>query len=323
MRAECLAETPARHASRRTRFAVERCTWGNVHETDITPSWVGGDGTFTDGVDETGREVLLRAFSPESAAYASPLRSVETMMRAAGRHGLAPKVLALAEGSIVMERVPATWRSAKLDDLADPVVLSAILTQRRRMHGVSLQETPDVVRRSIVADMFGMRDRCVEEGVALPRRSDETLRLLRPFFDKAEFFREGPVACHGDGAASNVLVNVDATGQLLSAPLLTGWTLSGVMDPVEEAGSVLAETGPFVGLGKAEILKVLGIPLRLLPVAEAYAVVDDLLWGYIGLWRSAVSADRSIDYAKYGLWRLEKSGCQLRSSGLAEWLGRL
>ena len=50
-------------------------------------------------------------------------------------------------------------------------------------------------------------------------------------------------------------------------------------------------------------------------------MLDGVLWALIGLWRSHVNADKSIDCTKYGMWRLAKARHQLDTfPELSEWL---
>ncbi len=320
-----ISSSPLRHAPSGdvTMSAEDTWRWGDVRETDITPSWIGGDGIFTEGVDGEGRDVLRRRFPVSELPYASDVDSVTTLMRAAADRGIAPDVIESGPDYVIMRRMPDSWRSAKLDELRNPYLLWAVLEQRRRIHDIPLSQLPGVAHRSMLDQMAQMRDRCIADGVPLPRLVDRVLESLGPFLRRADEFREMAVPCHGDGAASNVLVDTAPDSGSAARPMLTGWTVCGIMDPIEDAGSVLAEVGPFCGV-PASLISGMGLPSDALPVAQAYGIVNDVYWGIIGLWRSATSQDPTIDFAKYGLWRLQKAANQLvLPIGPASWLASL
>ncbi len=298
-------------------------TWGDVKETDITPSWVGGDGIFTEGTSADGAAVLRRVFTKESRPYASPFESIATMMQIAGNAGISPQVISVGEDEIIMRKLPGTWRNAKLDELRDPYVLWAVLEQHRRVHELAIPQGREVMERDLIEDVFGMRDLYRHTGKRMPRDVDRLLKRLDPFIRRVDEFHEPAVPCHGDGAASNVLLDPQIRPGDVAQPLLCGWTVSGVMDPLEEAGSVLSEVGPFCGV-PSMLINGLGLPSSALPVAQVFGILGDLYWALIGLWRSATTDTPQIDFAKYGLWRLVKASNQLLlPTGPAAWLDSL
>lgn len=297
--------------------------WGDVKETDITPSWVGGDGIFTEGHDSQGNPVFRRVFTRESRPYASPFEGIAALMRSAGEQGIGPKVLEVERETVVMKRLPDTWHAAKLDQLRNPYILWAVLEQHRRVHHLPLSVREGLMERNLIEDVFGMRDLYRHTGKPLPREVDRILSRLDPFIRRVDRFHESPVPCHGDGAASNILLDSGMRPGEVSMPLLTGWTVSGVMDPLEEAGSILAEVGPFCGT-PARLINGLELPEETLPVAQTFGILSDLYWALIGLWRSATTDTPEIDFAKYGLWRLVKARNQLfLPIGPASWLASL
>ncbi len=298
-------------------------TWGDVKETDITPSWVGGDGIFTEGTSADGDAVLRRVFTKESRPYASPFESIATMMQIAGDAGISPQVVSVGEDEIIMRKLPSNWRNAKLDELRDPYVLWAVLEQHRRVHELTIPQGREVMERDLIEDVFGMRDLYRHTGKRMPRDVDRLLKRIDPFIRRVDEFHEPAVPCHGDGAASNVLINPAIRPGDVAQPLLCGWTVSGVMDPLEEAGSVLSEVGPFCGV-PSMLINGLGLPSSALPVAQVFGILGDLYWALIGLWRSATTDTPEIDFAKYGLWRLVKASNQLLlPTGPATWLESL
>ena len=297
--------------------------WTVPRTCDITPSWIGGDGEFTEGVGANGQRVLRRRFTGEVTTYASPVENITTVMEAAGKAGIAPRVIESSADEVISALLPETWRPAKLDELRDTRLLLHALDVRRCVHELNLGPRAltcarSVVQRNLVRDVSVMRERCLEEGIFLPRNVDDILGKLSPFLDAAGALAHKPVLCHGDGAASNLLI--DSTDPN-TPPLLTGWTMCGLRDPYEEAGSVLSELHPFCAADDAQVLRRLDLDSKNLFIAQGFAVLDGVLWALIGLWRSAINSDKSIDCTKYGMWRLVKAHYQLDTfPELNEWL---
>lgn len=290
---------------------------------DITPSWVGGDGEFTEGIGPNGQRVIRRRFTDENAMYASPLESIVTVMRAAGDAGIAPHVVEADGSDVISAQLPETWRSAKLDELRDTRLLLHALDVRHAVHALDLGKRAltcarSVAARSVVHDVAVMRERCDDAGMTLPRDVDRILVKLEPFITAAPTIAHEPMLCHGDGAASNVLFD---TADPAAMPKLSGWTVCGLRDPYEEAGSVLSELHPFCVVDDAQVLRRLGLDPANAFAAQGFAVLDGVLWALIGLWRSRVNVDKSIDCTKYGMWRLVKARHQLDLfPELNEWL---
>jgi hypothetical protein len=302
----------------------EQYEWGATQETDITPSWIGGDGIFTHGTDAQGSPVLKRIFTDESAVYASPVDAVISLMQAASRRQIAPPILQIGENSIIMDSMPQSWRNVKLDELRDPLLLGSVLEQHRRVHTIPASELVSVHKRELLETVNTVHDHYLTVVGCVPRDVDRILHQLEPFASVVDSFHEQAVPCHGDGAASNVLFCTQPDSAEADKPLLTGWIVSGLMDPLEEAGSILAEIEPYCGMPGNLIMSGLGLPPEALPVAQVFGIFDDLLWCLIGLLRSATSKDTTVDYAKYGLWRLTKARNQLASpTGPLAWLKQL
>lgn len=312
------AATAKRQAHHTETADAAGISW-DVREPEISPSWIGGDGRFYTGVSSTGEALLRRDLTAESAPYATDPQAMLALMRAAGEQGLAPAIVSASGTSVVMERLEAPWATARANDLADPAVLDAALSVRRQVHGLG-GLTDRLPVRTLVEDVYAMRDLCREEGVRAPFYLDGILAGLEPFIARADTLREPAVPCHGDGAASNLLIDKGAGREGGPDVRLTGWTVCGLRDPVEEAGSVLSEAFPFFEAPPARMLEGLGLDAEALLPAECYAVLDGLFWAMVGLHRSATTKTPQVDFAKYGLWRLEKCRFQFFTTRLQTWL---
>ncbi len=297
--------------------------WIAPRECEITPSWIGGDGEFSEGVGSANTRVLKRHFTDENALYASPVEHIRTLLRAASDAGVAPNVIYAAGDDVIMELLPESWRPAKLDELRESRLLLRTLDLRRRVHDLDIGPRAatcarSVARRSVVDDVATMREACLGAGLQLPRDIDRMLTELSPLLKEASAIAHKPVLCHGDGAASNILIN---TADAQASPLLTGWSVAGLRDPYEEAGSIISELHPFCVVDDAQVLLRLGLDVDFLYAAQAFAVLDGIFWGLIGLWRSHINANKEIDCTKYGMWRIVKARYQLSTfPELSAWL---
>lgn len=315
----------AKSASNQTVEATSPAAirWIAPRECEITPSWIGGDGEFTEGVGAANKRLLKRHFTEENAAYASPVENIRTMMCAASDAHIAPAVLYAEGDDLIMELMPASWRPAKLDELRESRLLLRTLDLRRRVHDLDIGPRTatcarSVVHRRLADDVETMYACCLRANMTLPRDIDRMLAELTPFLNQASALAHKPLLCHGDGAASNILVN---TADVDDAPLLTGWSVSGLRDPYEEAGSILSELHPFCVVDDAQVLLRLGLDTDYLFAAQAFAVLDGIFWGLIGLWRSQTNANKEIDCTKYGMWRIVKARYQLSTfPELSTWL---
>lgn len=285
-------------------------------QTEITPSWIGGDGIFVMETGPDGTPILRRTFPSHTDSY-SDVATTCMAVAAAARMGIAPPLVAYDtdERILVTALMDSPWRRARLNDLSDPSMLDLVVEQHRRFHEAAVA----LPRRDVVGEIAALREKCVAAGV-VRRDLDFVLQAMTGFMAWPGRVSREPVPCHGDGAVSNVLV---VPGK---RPRLTGWTMAGLRDPLQEAGSLIAELSPFCA-SATHIIEILvdGVTDReTVLTAKAYAVLDDIKWALIGLLCSRISEESSIDYFKYGAWRLTKALTRLSEPhDVSEWLEEL
>jgi len=288
--------------------------WEALNATEITPSWIGGHGLFRRGTDAAGRGIVKREYPSQIDLYADR-GAIALALRVAGDERIGARAHSVSDTAAVLEWLPAPWRRARLNDLVDPVLRASVIDQHLRFQRTTLPELPS---RDVISDVFLLRDACLAEGAILPAAVNDLLRTLGPFLRRYDSFAEPVVPCHGDGAVSNVMFRSPCD------VLLTGWTFAARRDPLQEAGSLLAELSPHC-LPAEELVVQMGFTRDndVVHVVRCLAICDGIQWALVGYLNSASAPDRSVDYFKYGSWRLANAHAILQSPGLCEWIGGL
>jgi hypothetical protein len=270
-----------------------------------SPSWIACGARWT----RMGDNALRRTHNPADEVFASPLPAILAAWTAAAAAGIAPAVTDPDETGFTTALI-ADARPAKLDDLANEDLLRAALGLRARFHALDVA----LPERSLFDDVARLRDAHRAAGIPVPAHADELSGKLDRFAARHERFAMPSRPCHGNGAVSNLLL------RRASGPMLTGWSLVARRDPLQEAGSVIAELNPW-RTSEPAVLEALGLPAEADMAARAWSVADDLLWVLIAHWRMATASDTDIDYVKYGLWRGTLAlAATHRCSELAAWL---
>lgn len=271
--------------------------WTPALPTVASPSWMGGDSLFFEGRSNAGLPLLVRVLRP-AATIRVDRAAMFAAMDAAGSAGLAPTVLYhdASHGVCVEEKLDDGWQIATLYRLLDPRAWRASLHARHRFHELA----PDLPFVSVFEQITMLLAYARDNAVEIPPVAQQVIAAVE---EARACVRGGPepVACHGDGAVSNLMLS---SGEAR----LVGWTQAGRMDPLEEIGSVLTELAPFVA-GDATIFEAAWGDRD--PVASArahlYGLADDLRWGLIGSCARALEPDSPIEYQRYGSWRLFKA----------------
>lgn len=279
--------------------------WTPVFPTNASPSWVGGDSQFYEGRGRDGSSILLRYLKP-AATLRTDCSAVFTAMTAAGEAGLGPTILYQDPDRCVclQQKLGDEWRPGTLHRLLDPVARKASVDVRLRFRQLDL----DLPQVNIFEQISHLLEHLRTNQIEIPSTAHEVIRAVE---ESRGCMHDGPaaVACHGDGAASNVLCS---SGQAR----LVGWTQVGVMDPLEEVGSLITELVPFVA--DAETVFEMAWPDRdpaALARARLYGVADDLRWALIGWCAQAWRKGSANEYQKYGNWRLLKARSAVTHGG--------
>ena len=163
---------------------------------------------------------------------------------------------------------------------------------RRRVATLDVAPIP----RSVFDDIRVVHALALRHGSALPVDLAWMLRSLELAEEKIAAAGYDPEFCHGDGNVSNVLVGPYGLR-------LVDWDLSGMMDPIQDLGCLLAELGPF-DLDARELFEASWgcWDPRLFDRARVYGVADQVRHGLIGAYRDAREPG-TLEYAKFSDWQ--------------------
>lgn len=269
------------------------------------PSWAGCDSVFFEGRSPDGVQLLARCLR-SSAGLRTDYAAMFAAMEVAGAAGLGPPVLFhdAARGVCVLEKLSDVWRVATLYRLLDADALQASLRVR-----LSFRELDaDLPRVSVFEQVATLLANMSEQAVPVSADAHEVIAAVEA---ARGCLRDGPqpVACHGDGTVSNVML---CEGEAR----LVGWTQAGRMDPLEEVGSVLTDLVPFIADAETVFASMWGErdPVALAR-ARLYSVADDVRWALAGFCAAASQAGSGIEYSRYANWRLQKALCAVTNGG--------
>jgi hypothetical protein len=263
----------------------------------------------------SGRSLWVKLPHDDAALFSCP-RTAAAATRAAAEAGIGPALHHAdpSTGAVVLDDVSATHKVATLSRLTEPAVRDAVLTARKAM-----QAGPALPRRAdVFAAIETLLDRAADAGIALPEDIAWLLDNGRAAGAAIAASGIDLVPAHGDGNASNVLI--DAAG----AVLLVDMDMAGNMDPFQDLGSFLVEADAFDPEARESFEIFHGrFDERLFNRARLYGVADDLRWGLIGSILAGTSARTTLEFLKYADWRYLRARLAMRDPRFEERLRRL
>lgn len=272
---------------------------------------VASDGVRLDLVD--GASVFLKIRHEDCAADISPY-AVEAARKAASI-GVAPDVIAAADGVLALNFLATPWRYARVGDLQDTVLLGKVLAAKKKLHAggqIGQRFDPFMRIQALFSDVL-------RSGALLP---DDTTRLVATSALIGEAIEAAGIDltfCHNDGVASNIMVNGE-TGDVR----LVDFDLAGDNDPWFDVGATLNEACRFEADERQSVVSYAGTcEERFLNRCRLYGIVDDIMWGLWGLARAVATPRRGIEFQKYGTWRLSHAHANIAARGFETWLRRL
>ncbi len=127
-----------------------------------------------------------------------------------------------------------------------------------------------------------------------------------------------PRPCHNDGSASGLMIGPD------DAVRLVDFDCAGQADPIYDVALLLNEASAFGASWSDGVALFAGTAdPHIVDRARVYAAADDILWGLWGWLMSATSPRRSVEFLKYGEWRLLRARKASREAGFADRLRQL
>lgn len=231
----------------------------------------------------------------------------------AGEIGIAPRLLhADAVSSIlVFEALGEEWSWGHVDVLRRPAVLENLLVAKRRFHGVA----PLAQTRSVFDLVAAYRRLAQTPDVPLPTPAASVSAAVDDIAAAIAASGVDTVACHADGASSNVMVGPS------NAVRLVDFEWARQADPAYDLGAVLAELLPFDGEALLAVEMATGRPdAQVLARARLYGAADDLMWALWGFIHAARSPRKHVEFFKYAEWRLLRARTVIEGPRYATWL---
>ncbi len=233
--------------------------------------------------------------------------------RKAGELGIAPRLLHAdpGEGVLVFEALGEDWRWGHADVLRRPTVLENLLAAKRTFQtAAALSET-----RSVFDLVRAYRDLAASPEVTLPAPVQTVSVAVDRIAAAIAAAGFDTVACHADGASSNVMVGPSDAVQLVDFE----WARQA--DPTHDLGTVLAELLPFDGEALLAVEIATGRPdAQILARARLYGAADDLMWALWGFINAARSPRKHMEFFKYAEWRLLRARTVIEGPRFETWL---
>ncbi len=258
------------------------------------------------------KPVFVKRRHDDMAAFIEPARVVEAS-RKAGELGIAPRLLHADpdHGVLVFEALGEDWHWGHADVLRRPRVLENLLAAKRTFHSAApLSET-----RSVFDLVRAYRHLAASPEVTLPGLVQTVAVAVDRIAAAIAAAGVDTVACHADGASSNVMVGPGDAVQLVDFE----WARQA--DPAHDLGTVLAELLPFDGEALLAVEIATGKPdAQVLARARLYGAADDLMWALWGFINAARSPRTHVEFFKYAEWRLLRARTVVEGPHFETWL---
>ncbi|MBL0373467.1 phosphotransferase [Rhizobium sp. KVB221] len=258
------------------------------------------------------KPVFVKRRHDDMAAFIEPTRVMEAS-RKAGELGIAPRLLHADpdDGVLVFEALGEDWRWGHADVLRHPAVLESLLAAKRKFHtAAALSEM-----RSVFDLVLAYRHLAASPEVTLPAPVQTVSAAVDRIAAAIAAAGFDTVACHADGASSNVMVGPGDAVQLVDFE----WARQA--DPAHDLGTVLAELLPFDGEALLAVEIATGRPdAQILARARLYGAADDLMWAIWGFINAAHSPRKHVEFFKYAEWRLLRARTVIEGPRFETWL---
>jgi hypothetical protein len=259
--------------------------------------------------------VFLKRRHDDMTAFIMTDRVAEAS-RKAGELGIAPPLLHAdsTNGILVFEALGEDWTWGRADVLRRPQVFENLVAAKRAFHAAApLTETRTVF--DLVTDYRRLSD---APDVVLPPPVFTVVSAVSQIALAVAAAGVDTVACHADGASSNVMVGPG------NAIRLVDFEWARQADPAHDLGTLLAELLPFDGEALMAIEIATGRPdAQVLARARLYGAADDLMWALWGFISAARSPRKHVEFFKYAEWRLLRARTVVEGPCFESWMKKL
>ena len=260
-------------------------------------------------VRHSGLAWLAKQYHPEMLAGADTpgieVRSAIKASRQAAEAGIAPALRHddAAKRLLVFDYLGAPWCEARLDTLAQPDTLAAVIKATSRFHATPL------LGRSLDPFAWTRMEHAaaLAAGAALPPDDAWLLDQVATIGAAITAAGHDRAPCRATGLASDVMLGEGGGVMLLD------FDHAGDGDPCYDVGILLTEVCAFEPPMRTALEIWAGICTEaLLARCQLYGIVDDVLWGLRMLRLAHVSPRSGVEFFKYGEWRLLRARMNLR-----------
>lgn len=246
-------------------------------------------------LDVNGETLFLKVTHPEASSDIDVASSF-VAAQAAARAGVAPlphHCMPEAQ-AIVFERLGEGWRTARLDDLAKPDVMAAVVTAKKAMHTTTRLPREWSIFDKLRPLASDTRAVAPFDAAAVGQAMADAARIEVALAAAGTDSRP----CHNDGLASNIMLGPNGAVRLVD------FDQAANTDPHYELGSLLNEAFVF----DSEMMPALEIfegvaRQQTLDRCRLYGIVDDLYWALWAGRMASVSRRTGIEFLKYAQWR--------------------
>ena len=266
-------------------------------------------------VDAGGRALFLKVRYPDMALFFNETNA-HAGARLASKLGIGPRLVEADEtaGSYLFERLDEHWAWGKVDDFEDKTVLENTVKAKRALHGAD----PLPVDNSVFETIEHYYDIVQSGRIKAPKTTAGIIEKVRGIGKAIAAAGSDRVPCHGDGVASNVMINP------AGAVRLVDFDSAGNHDPYFDLGSLIVEIAQFPALARS-VLEIYAGECRDAEFNRCmlYGIADDLKWALWGFISFARSSRADVEFVKYAEWRLLRAIFNVEDAHFDRWMARL
>ena len=217
-------------------------------------------------------------------------------------------------GVLAFDRLGGDWRWGRVDQFADQTILENTVCAKKRIHqGSTFACTSSVFK---IIEVY--RNMVAVQQVDVPSDIPGILQQVQQIAAAIEAAGYQDRPCHGDGVASNVMI--DADGNVM----LVDFDRSANMDPYYDLGSLMLEAFQFADDAR-QVLEIYdGTFIEShYNRCRLYGIADDLMWALWGFICFNLSPRKDVEFTKYAEWRILRCRWNLRDPDFERWMTHL
>lgn len=271
--------------------------------------------TFDVAPDGAEMTLFLRLGAAEVAELVDPTVVLAAARRVASL-GLAPAVIGgeAAAGTLLLARLGAGWKVAKIDNLIAPDAASRLVAMQKAIAAGEAFGRPWSVFDGI-ATVWSLLP---TSGVPLPGDIDWMRSWMVRMADAINAAGVDRRPAHGDPHSSNVMIGPN--GEMA----LVDFDMAGDIDPYYQLGAQMNELYQFESQMKPLLEMHDGrFSETAFSRCRVYAAADDFYWALRSLLLASRSPLQGVEFLKYAAWRFLRCRMLLGKPGFEEFLRTL